>query len=161
MSEDGFTVEIVGGSELQGFFENMKGIQNTPEAKQALTDAAMIVEEKVKKKLQEKVYDMSESWYKRTKGAGLYGATQATGEVSVTADTIKSTVASKKKYAPWVHFGTGIHAVDGKGRKGPWVFKDEYGKFHKTVGQKPKPYMTEGLQDAKEDVMEVLKDIIF
>jgi len=45
------------------------------------------------------------------------------------------------EYAVSQEFGTGIYAEDGTGRKDPWVFKARNGKFYKTKGNRPQPFM--------------------
>lgn len=57
---------------------------------------------------------------------------------------VKGAIASSLEYAPYVHQGTGIYAVNGDGRKTPWKYKVESGKYmgwHKTKGQKPQPFL--------------------
>lgn len=138
-------------------FERFAKIVDTPEFRQAIIDAAVVCEGKVKKELREQVYDKPErSSYKRKMGAGLFGATKATKKVDRSRSEIKSAVISAKEYAVYVQMGTGIHAKGGKGRKTPWLYRDADGNFHWTVGQHPKPYMTAGLKNAKIDVMKIL-----
>lgn len=48
------------------------------------------------------------------------------------------TIGSPLEYAVYQEFGTGIYAVNGDGRKTPWVYKSEKdGEFHRTSGSKP------------------------
>ena len=56
--------------------------------------------------------------------------------------------------------GTGIYATDGKGRKTPWTYRDEDGNFHRTVGVRPKPYMTEGAKRALPKVLKAMTGFI-
>lgn len=137
-------------------FKKFGNIQKEPEGRQALFDAAIVLEAAVKKELRSMVYDKPETWYRRKAGAGLLGATKATGKVKIKGDEIATGVVSKKGYAPYIYFGTGIHAADGKGRKTPWWYMDEDGNFHRTVGMVPKPYMTEGAKQSLRDVMKVI-----
>ena len=37
--------------------------------------------------------------------------------------------------------GTGIYAKDGKGRNTPWIYKNKDGKWIRTRGQKPNPFL--------------------
>ena len=65
-------------------------------------------------------------------------------KVSVTTDGIEGQVGNTLEYAPYVHNGTGIYAKDGNGRTTPWVYHVPNGKYagtHRTVGQKPNPYL--------------------
>ena len=57
---------------------------------------------------------------------------------------ITGRIGSNLEYAPYVHQGTGIYAEDGNGRKTPWAYRAEAGKykgFHRTRGQKPQPFL--------------------
>lgn len=76
--------------------------------------------------------------------------------------TITGTVGTGVEYAPYVHQGTGLFAVDGNGRKEPWVYKDAKGQFHKTIGQKPQPFLLDasiGEMDAViRQISEVMKN---
>lgn len=47
-------------------------------------------------------------------------------------------IGSSLQYSIWVEKGTGEYAVNGDGRKGGWVYKDDNGKTHYTEGMKPK-----------------------
>lgn len=71
-----------------------------------------------------------------------------THDVNFLFGQIIGRVGNISEYAPYVHQGTGIYAVNGDGRKTPWKYKVEGGKYkgwHETVGQKPQPF----LEDAK------------
>lgn len=63
-------------------------------------------------------------------------------------------VGTDVQYAPYVEFGTGIYADNGKGRKTPWVVVDAKvgGKIitFRTVGQKPKPFLRPLLKKTRE-----------
>ena len=65
-------------------------------------------------------------------------------DVQLNPKEIVGTVANSMSYAACVHQGTGIYAVDGNGRKTPWVFTVSSGKYkgtHITVGQRPQPFL--------------------
>lgn len=67
-----------------------------------------------------------------------------TSETEVTGEEIVGRIGSNLEYAPYVHNGTGIYAVNGDGRKTPWFYKVNAGKYkggHLTVGQKPQPFL--------------------
>ena len=76
--------------------------------------------------------------------------------------TITGTVGTGVEYAPYVHQGTGLFAVNDDGRKEPWVYKDAKGQFHKTIGQKPQPFLLDasiGEMDAViRQISEVMKN---
>lgn len=69
-----------------------------------------------------------------------------TSETEITADEIIGRIGSNLEYAPYVHNGTGIYAVNGDGRKTPWVYEVKAGKYKvmhfTTVGQRPKPFLS-------------------
>ena len=58
-------------------------------------------------------------------------------------------------YAPYVEFGTGLFAEEG-GRKDAWAYQDDEGKWHKTKGQKPQPYMRPALNENRSKIIEIL-----
>ena len=67
------------------------------------------------------------------------GKTKGSWEHVVNADKMEVQVGSRYKNALWEEFGTGIYALNGDGRKKvPWVYKTPDGKFHSTVGKKPR-----------------------
>ena len=67
-----------------------------------------------------------------------------TSETELIEDAITGRIGSNLEYAPYVHNGTGIYAVNGDGRKTPWFYNVKAGKYqggHLTVGQKPQPFL--------------------
>lgn len=73
--------------------------------------------------------------------------------------SIVGTVGSPLEIAPFVHQGTGLYAVDGKGRKTPWKYKVVAGKYkgwHTTSGQKPQPFLEDAKTKAKSKIEKVL-----
>lgn len=48
-----------------------------------------------------------------------------------------ATIGSPMENAIWEEFGTGEYALKGDGRKGGWVYRDDNGQFHFTIGKKP------------------------
>jgi|LSQX01.3.fsa_nt_gb hypothetical protein len=110
--------------------------------------AALIVESAAKRNLTPKVDE------------GILRASME-HEVELEPSRIRATVGSNKEYAPYVHQGTGIYAVDGKGRKTPWSWKGESKKWagwHRTVGVKPTPFLKKAVEDNKERITETLRD---
>jgi len=152
---DKMRVEIKGDLELNTYFKKMSNVGNTSEFKQAFIDSSILVESKAKKHLRKMIYDKPITWYKREAGrGGLINRTLATRKIVKRGKTFITSVISKLFYAKYVHFGTGIHAKDGKGRKTAWWFKDDDGFFHKTIGVRPKPYFTKAVQDSKKVVLQ-------
>lgn len=83
-----------------------------------------------------------------------------THSVRMDGDDLVGKIGSNLEYAPFVHQGTGIHAVNGDGRKDAWSYQDAQGKWHKTVGQKPQPFITDALTDKKSDILKTFKEVL-
>ena len=67
------------------------------------------------------------------------GKTKGSWEHKVDADKMEVQIGSRYKNALWEELGTGIYALNGDGRKTPWVYKNpKDGKFYTTVGKKPR-----------------------
>ena len=66
------------------------------------------------------------------------GKTKGGWEHIVHEHKLEAEVGSRYKNALWEEFGTGIYALNGDGRKTPWVYKSPDVKFHTTVGKKPR-----------------------
>ena len=67
------------------------------------------------------------------------GKTKGSWEHIVNADKMEVQIGSRYKNALWEELGTGIYALNGDGRKTPWVYKNpKDGKFYTTVGKKPR-----------------------
>jgi HK97 gp10 family phage protein len=71
---------------------------------------------------------------------------------------IQGVVGTTVEYAPYVHQGTGIYAVNGDGRKDRWSYQDEKGQWHSTIGQKPQPFLEKALDNNKEEVEKILQE---
>lgn len=82
-----------------------------------------------------------------------------TSETEVTGDAITGIIGSNEEYAPYVHNGTGIYAVNGDGRKKPWGYEAMAGKykgFHWTRGQKPQPFLEKARNEKQKTVEKIL-----
>lgn len=80
-------------------------------------------------------------------------------DVSFSDTEIIGSVFSSLEYAPYVHQGTGIYAVNGDGRKTPWKYKVEAGKYkgwHITQGQRPNPFLDKAKLDNKNKILKIL-----
>lgn len=69
-------------------------------------------------------------------------------------------VGTNVEYAPYVHQGTGIYAVNGDGRQTPWSYKDAEGKWHTTRGQQPNPFLERALDQNREKIIEIFQQEI-
>lgn len=66
------------------------------------------------------------------------GQTKDKWDYIVDEKKLEAQIGSRLENAIWEEFGTGIHALNGNGRKDvPWTYKDENGQWHKTRGKKP------------------------
>lgn len=85
-----------------------------------------------------------------------------THEVVEDRQAIIGRIGTNEEYAPYVHQGTGIHAVDGKGRKTPWGWEGETPKWqgvHFTRGQKPKPFLRDAVLQSKGQIVGALASL--
>lgn len=69
-------------------------------------------------------------------------------------DNLTAYIGSRLEYAIWVEMGTGEFALKGNGRKGGWVYKDEKGKTHFTMGMKPKRMLYKAYTIKKAKIQE-------
>lgn len=74
-------------------------------------------------------------------------------------------VGTNVEYAPYVEFGTGIHAANGDGRQTPWVYRTADGEFYWTEGQEPQPYLYPALEEnteqVKRELLRTVKENLF
>lgn len=64
----------------------------------------------------------------QTKNAWTYTVDESKGE---------AVIGNPQENAIWEEFGTGEYALNGDGRKGGWVYKDNKGERHFTMGKTP------------------------
>lgn len=74
-------------------------------------------------------------------------------------DGLKGTVGTNVEYAPYVHQGTGIYALEGNGRKDvPWCYKDSRtGELIFTSGQHPNPFLQKAIDENTQEILEAFK----
>lgn len=80
-------------------------------------------------------------------------------QVSTEGTKVIGRVGNSLEYAPYVHQGTGIYAVNGDGRKVPWGFtvaKGKYKGFHWTHGQKPNAFLDRAKSKNKSNIDKIL-----
>ena len=65
-------------------------------------------------------------------------------------------IGTNVEYAPYVELGTGKYA-DG-GRKDPWVYQDDEGRWHHTNGQRAQPYLKPAVADHKQTYRNIIED---
>lgn len=69
-------------------------------------------------------------------------------------------IGTNVEYAPYVEFGTGIYASNGKGRKSPWAYQDKDGKWHRTRGMKPHHMLKKAVQNHGEEYKAVVENYL-
>lgn len=81
------------------------------------------------------------------------GKTKGSWEHIVNAEKIEVQVGSRYKNALWEELGTGIYALNGDGRKTRWVYRTPDGKFHSTVGKKPRRALFNAYNSKKNQII--------
>lgn len=76
----------------------------------------------------------------QTKGAWTY---------IVDEDAKEVVIGNPLENAIWEEFGTGEYALNGDGRKTPWVYTDRKGETHFTHGKKPNRALWNAFQTLK------------
>lgn len=67
----------------------------------------------------------------------------------------KVRIGTNVEYAPYMEFGTGIYAENGKGRKTSWTYRNRQGQVVVTNGSKAQPF----LRPAIEENIEIIRII--
>ena len=81
------------------------------------------------------------------------GKTKGSWEHVVNAEKMEVQVGSRYKNALWEELGTGIYALNGDGRKTRWVYRTPDGKFHSTVGKKPRRALFNAYNSTKNAII--------
>lgn len=66
-------------------------------------------------------------------------------------------IGTNVEYGIYVEMGTGIHAANGDGRPTPWSYKDAQGKWHRTRGQKPQPFIKPAVADHMSQYRKIIQ----
>ena len=85
------------------------------------------------------------------------GKTKGSWEHKVNESKMEAEVGSRYKNALWEEFGTGIYALNGDGRKTKWVYRTEDGKYHTTVGKKPRRALYRAYESKKNTIIREAK----
>lgn len=138
MAQDNSSVKLEGLDEVLNRLDQVGSIE---QAQRALGKACALVERAAKENAPKGEGDLRRS-------------------ITSKVDGLIGVVFTPLEYAPYVEYGTGIHAEDGNGRKDvPWAYEDEKtGELIWTSGQEPHPYMRPALYDNKRAVMAILKE---
>lgn len=77
--------------------------------------------------------------------------------IEIQGDEIVGHVGNTLEYAPYHHQGTGIYAIDGNGRKTPWIYEDpKTGEKIFTRGSKPNPYLKDAVEQEQVTISKLL-----
>lgn len=130
---------IVGLESLNAKLDKLK----TANAEQAMKDACMLVE----------------------RDAKINAPVGKTGELrnSITSEwtAAEGRIGTNLFYAPYVHQGTGIYAINGDGRQDvPWRYQDAEGNWYSTVGQQPQPFLADAFELNREKIAEIFKEAL-
>ena len=75
----------------------------------------------------------------------------------VIGDEVHGAVGNTLDYALYHHQGTGIYALNGDGRKTPWVYEDpKTGEKIYTRGSKPNPYLKDTIEQEQSTISKML-----
>ena len=85
------------------------------------------------------------------------GKTKGSWEHVVHEHKLEAEIGSRYKNALWEEFGTGIYALNGNGRKTKWVYKTPDGKYHTTVGKKPRRALYNAYNTKKNQIINEAK----
>ena len=82
------------------------------------------------------------------------GKTKGSWEHIVNTKKMEVQIGSRYKNALWEELGTGIYALNGDGRKNKWVYRTPDGKFHTTVGKKPRRALYNAYNSKKNAIID-------
>ena len=85
------------------------------------------------------------------------GKTKGSWEHIVDEQKMEVQVGSRYKNALWEELGTGIYALNGDGRKTKWVYRTPDGKYHTTVGKKPRRALYNAYNSTKNAIIREAK----
>lgn len=86
------------------------------------------------------------------------GKTKNSWRHKVDKPTMTAHIGSDYENAIWEEFGTGEHALGGKGRKGGWFYVDEKGKGHFTYGKKPSRAFFKAYTSLKPRIIKMMQE---
>ena len=121
---------------------------------------------KVKNAIKEKALQFLEEAASEVESAARRNSRVDTGQLKgswthiVDEAAQEATVGSPLENAIWEELGTGEYAVNGDGRKGGWVYRDDAGAYHHTTGKKPNRTLQRAF-DSKKGVIRKRAEQIF
>lgn len=87
------------------------------------------------------------------------GQTKGAWTHVVDSENLEGTVGNPEEVSLWLELGTGEYAMEGKGRKGGWKYKDDHGKWHFTYGIKPVRMLHNAFVSLKPAIINLAKSI--
>ena len=78
------------------------------------------------------------------------------GSITYKVGREEARIGTNVHYAPYIEYGTGIHAEGGDGRKTPWVYFHHKWGFVKTRGSPAQPFLRPALDKNERQVQEIL-----
>ena len=88
------------------------------------------------------------------------GQTKNAWDYVVDEGEMTATIGNPEENAIWEEFGTGEYALECKGRKGGWFYKDEKGEGHFTYGKKPMRMLHNAFVTKKNTVIKAFEQHI-
>lgn len=88
------------------------------------------------------------------------GQLKSSWTYKVSESNLTATIGSPLENAIWEEFGTGEFALNGNGRKTPWIYQDRNGVWHKTTGKYPKRAFHKAFTTSKPKLIKRFNSII-
>lgn len=86
------------------------------------------------------------------------GQLKGSWEYKVDETKQEAVIGSPIENAIWNEFGTGQYALNGDGRKTPWVWQDVKGNWHTTRGKRPQRSLYHAFETSKAKLQKALED---
>lgn len=128
-------------SGVNNIIERLDGLVDENKIQFALSKACMLVEADAKKKAPKDTGELRRS-------------------ISSEVNGNEGIVFTPLEYAPYIEFGTGLFAEGGGRTDVPWNYKDDEGNWHSTSGMKPQPFMRPALEENREKIVRIFKEVI-
>lgn len=80
--------------------------------------------------------------------------------ITYAVDGNEVVIGTNVEYAPFVEMGTGIYAANGDGRKDPWTYMGEDGKWHMTNGAHPHPFLKPAVANHTDQYNKIIEQIL-
>ena len=88
------------------------------------------------------------------------GRLRSSIQIFANEDGLSYDIGTKTNYAVFVEFGTGKYAAKGDGRETPWVYQDRKGRWHRTSGSPPQPFLHPAFEAELPKFRRRLKDVL-